>query len=111
MGADTWGWNREIGEDRLTYIKRLMNDTYHLESTDMASHDMQPKGALDENSKLKTSQDTYYFSYSSGINNHVVTKQRDIFTKPKKSSDTALNYDLDTANEIVFKSNEVNKST
>lgn len=65
--AEGMGLNREEGEGIVDYIKRVWNTDYFHEVTDNAFKDMLFENSLAINDKCTPCEDTYYFSYTTGM--------------------------------------------
>ena len=61
LNLDQWGLTREAGESCDDFLARVESSDA-MESTDMASYDLKPDGALALNSWVKAQPDVYYFS-------------------------------------------------
>lgn len=67
MNVESWNWNRNETEGRISYYRRIMNDFSIVEGKDLSFNDLNPAGLIRLNTFVGCETDTYYFSITNGF--------------------------------------------
>ena len=87
------GLNKRQNESHLEYIDRISRSKFGESSHDHAVPEMVPEVIMQRNALMKTHENTFYFSISSGERKQRFLKNREYFKEPEKLTKVALGFD------------------
>eukprot|EP00343_Euplotes_focardii_P000253 CAMPEP_0205799742 /NCGR_PEP_ID=MMETSP0205-20121125/1146_1 /ASSEMBLY_ACC=CAM_ASM_000278 /TAXON_ID=36767 /ORGANISM="Euplotes focardii, Strain TN1" /LENGTH=263 /DNA_ID=CAMNT_0053061625 /DNA_START=720 /DNA_END=1508 /DNA_ORIENTATION=- len=96
INVEHFGWNRNSDEGLLQYIKRVWSDDYLEQIDNNAFSDMNFDKGMKINDLCKPLGDTYYFSYTTGINEKVGNKrsQPELNNEIKSFTNDVIGFDI-----------------
>ena len=68
QNVESWGWNRQESESRLSHLARLLRSDYYETSKDHAMPDLTPCGGVRLSENYKTLNCTYFNRTSTNLN-------------------------------------------
>ena len=100
---ETAGLNRRKNETFQEYVERLVVHDKLGKSRDYSIPEFPPSQMAKINEKIKTHENTYYFSYSTGDRNMTRQKMREVMREPSKTTEMLLGYDGETVQNLKLR--------
>lgn len=103
--AETWDLNRHRHESLTDYVKRVWKSEIFCETNCLGMNELKPSTIMEQNSKIKTHDHTFYFAHSTGERKRIKEKQRETWKEPSKLSRSVVGFDSGLSQDLKFRNN------